>query len=36
MDKKYEIPECEEIKMMFENNIMSTQGETPDMPGYEG
>lgn len=34
MDKKYEIPECEEIKMQVENNIMTSgdaSGEVPEI-----
>lgn len=38
MDKKYEIPECEEIKMQVENNIMTSggaRGVGPEIPGTE-
>ena len=30
MDKQYVIPESEEIRIHIENNIMSTEVETPD------
>ena len=28
MEKKYEIPECEEIKVRIENNFLQTGGNT--------
>jgi hypothetical protein len=37
MDKQYVIPESEEIKIRFENNIMSgAEGEGPDIPPGPG
>ena len=35
MDKRYVIPESEEIKVRIENNFLTTggaSGETPDIP----
>ena len=38
MDKRYVIPESEEIKVRIENNIMSggAQGDGPDIPPGPG
>ena len=36
MDKQYVIPESEEIRIHIENNIMSTEIETPDIPQGPG
>ena len=34
MEKKYEIPECEEIKVRVEDNFLTTM-DVPTIPGDE-
>jgi hypothetical protein len=35
MKESYEVPWSEEIAVQIENNVMSPEGEVPDLPGEE-